>query len=202
MTTYLGKSCSFGLSFYFTIFYVTPSLSFTYFALRGLCSSLNNYLSKRFFSTYNRLGCAICILVYGFMSLCSIYHLYIFTILFVDGFFFVSRIVMFIFTAFVAYPRETYGYFMLIVLSTYFILEGLFRFGIIYHQILKYAVKFSKQDLEDNEYKTHFSEFIHTNETVVVGSSKELFEYLVDHIRPRRVMFFTHPSNLYSLLLF
>ena len=64
---------------------------------------------------------------------------------------------------------------------------SLFRFEVIYHHILKYAVKFSKQDLEDDEYKTHFSEFSHTNGTVAVGISKELFEYLVDHIRPRRV---------------
>ena len=43
---------------------------------------------------------------------------------------------MFTFTAFVAYPRETYCYFMLLVFSAYFILEGLFPFGIIDHQIL------------------------------------------------------------------
>ena len=93
---YLFVSARMPLSFIFsvtevvclTILYATPLLSFTYFALRGLCIGLNNYLSKRFFSTYSRLGCAVCILVCGFMSLYFIYHLYMFINFFVDGFFF------------------------------------------------------------------------------------------------------------------
>ena len=172
---------------FLTIFYTIPLLNFTYYTLRGLCIGLNNYLSKRVFLNHNRLGSIICVFACGMLALCFIYHLYIFTILFVDGFFFLSRIIMFTFTASVAYPRETYGYFMLIVLSAYFILEGLFRFGSMYHQILNYAVKFSKRDLSDAEYKSHFREYRHASGALVYGISKRLFEYLVDHIRPRRV---------------
>ena len=172
---------------YLIIIYTIPLLSFTCYTLTGLCIGLNNYLSGKVFCNHGRFGPLISLIACGLLALCFICHVYIFTILFVDGFFFFSRIIMFTFTAFVAYPRETYGYLMLVVLSAYFILEGMFRFGIIYRQILKYAVKFSKQDLSKEEYKYHFRENINANGALVYGISNRLFEYLVDHIRPRRV---------------
>ena len=47
---------------------------------------------------------------------------------------------MFTFTVLVAYPNETYGYFMLFLVSAYVGLEGFFRFGDIYKLILKTAI--------------------------------------------------------------
>ena len=56
------------------------------------------------------------------------------------------------YTAVVAYPREIYGYFMLILISAYFALEGCFHFGDIYHLILKFAIKRCKKDLSLQKY--------------------------------------------------
>lgn len=91
---------------------------------------------------------------------------------------------MFTYTAVVACPRETYGYFMLIFISAYFLLERFYRFGDINHFILKVVIKVCKNNESLQEYIYYYKE---RDEEKVYGLSREMFEYLEEQIRPRRI---------------
>ena len=169
------------------LYYASPMFSFLFCITVGLSLGIKKYVSVKIVPRFSRLGLILrypaCVIVF----LMQIYHLYIFTVLFIGSCFFLSRILLFTYTAVVAYPRETYGYFMLIFLSAYFGLKGFFQFGNIYKLILRLTIKLCKQDGILREYVIRNQE-PDGNETC--GIPKEMFEFLVDHIRPRRVHIF------------
>ena len=168
-----------------TVFlYAVPLFSFIVCVLRGFTLGLNKYISEKFCTSCARIGAVLRFPIGMFVFGLVFYFTYIFTVLFFDGFFFLSRILMFTYTAVVAYPRETYGYFMLFLISAYYGLEGFFHFGDIYKSILKICVKLCKQDVALQGYLYHYKE---DNDADVYGISKDMFEYLVEQIRPRRV---------------
>ena len=162
-------------------FYTVPFFSFIFYVLKGFCFGLNNYLEGKCCGLHNKIGLVLRTLACGVMTLLFIFHLYIFTLLFMHSFIFLARILMFTFTALVAYPSETYGYFMLFLVSAYFGLEGFFRFGDIYKLILKTTIKLCR--FEDS-LKTNVHIYLDSNSVEIVGLSRELFEYLVERIRP------------------
>ena len=169
------------------LYYCFPMFSFLFCITVGFSLGINKYISVKIVPRFSRLGLIlrypICLIVF----LMLIYYLYIFTVLFIDSFFFVSRILLFTYTAVVAYPRETYGYFMLILLSAYFGFKGFFRFGNIYKLMLKLTIKLCKQDEVLRDFVVR-NQTLDGNETY--GIPKEMFEFLVEHIRPRRVRIF------------
>ena len=166
------------------VYYLIPMASFMCCVIRGFRIGLRRYVQEECCITFSRirlvlrLPCCLIIVILLF------YYMYVFTVLFFDSFFFLSRILMFTYTAVVAYPRETYGYFMLILVSAYFALEGFFHFGDIYNLMLKFAIKRCKESESLQQYLHRHKD---SNEEIIYGISRELFEYLVEQIRPRRV---------------
>ena len=178
-------------------FYVIPLFSFISYILKGFGIGLNNYLVAKCCGINPRAGMVCRMVACGVMIACFVFHLYIFTLLFMHSFIFLARILMFTFTALVAYPSDTYGYFMLFLLSVYFGLEGVFRFGDIYKLILKAAVKLIS--LEDSLTNSRHT-YLDPNNVQVEGISRELFEYLVEKICPRRVQILHTLIKLVSMI--
>lgn len=179
------------------IYYACPMLSFLISIIKGFQFGLNKYISEKVSVRSSVLGNALRVPLCAIVILFTIYYLYIFTVLFLDGFFFVSRILLFTYTAVVAYPRESYGYFMLILLSAYFGLRGFVKFGDIYKLILKLAIKICRQDESLREYLI-CNQDIDNNQ--IYGISRVIFEYLVENIRPRRVQVFSTIIQLASMI--
>ena len=127
-------------------FYAVPLFSFFVCVIRGLTLGLSKYVSGKCCTNHFRVVNILRFLLGGFVLLSLVYYLYIFSVLFFDGFLFLSRILMFTYTAVVAYPRETYGYFMLVLISAYYGLKGFIHFGDIYKHILKISIKLCKHD--------------------------------------------------------
>ena len=169
------------------LYYSFPVFSFLFCITVGWSLGINKYASVKIVPRCSRLKLVlrypICLIVF----VMTIYYWYIFTVLFIDSFFFVSRILLFTYTAVVAYPKETYGYFMLILLSAYFGFKGFFQFGNIYRLMLKLTIKLCKQDEVLRDFVVR-NQTLDGNETY--GIPKEMFEFLVEHIRPRRVHIF------------
>ena len=166
------------------LYFICPMFSFLFCVTIGASLGLSKYVSVKIVPRLPRLGSFLrypaCLVVVLMFML----YWYIFTIIFIDSFFFVSRTILFTYTAVVAYPRETYGYFMLVFLSIYFGFKGFFQFGHIYKMILKQTIKLCKKDEILKNVVEHHQE-PDGNETF--GVPRELFEYLVERIRPRRV---------------
>lgn len=174
-------------------YYSIPILSFLCSVVKGYCRGLQTYLSRKVGNRSLRflIRIPLCVLVLLF----QIYYLYIFTILFLQSFWFISRLLVFTYTAIVTYPRETYGYLLLIVTIVSFSVKRFFSFGNIYKLILEITIK---QCTEKESLKKHL---IPKESDDTVGISRELFEYLVENIRPRRVHIF-HTLLQLSLMIF
>ena len=166
------------------LYFSCPMFSMFFCVTKGFSLGIFKYVSVKIVPRYPRLGFILrypaCLVVF----LMFIFHLYIFTILFIDSFFFIARILLFTYTAVVAYPRETCGYFMLVLLSAYLGFKGFFQFGNIYKLILKLTIKLCKKDEVLKDVVVRHQE-LDGNETF--GIPREMFEFLVEHIRPRRV---------------
>ena len=137
-------------------YYSFPVFGFFVCGAKGFCSGLSKYLSKHISKQWPRfvfvLRIPLCVVVLLF----QIYYLYTFTILFLDGFDFLSRILMFTYTAVVAYPRETYYYSMLIITSCPPFLPSIASSRLerseIYKRILKLAIKQCENEDSLKEY--------------------------------------------------
>ena len=180
-------------------YYSIPVFGFFVCVVKGFCSGLSKYLSEHTSTRWSRfvfvLRIPLCVVVLLF----QIYYLYIFTILFLDSFNFLSRILMFTYTAVVAYPRETYGYFMLIITSISFAFDRLYTFAKVYKRILKLAIKQCKNEDSLKEYIVS-KKGRHNN--VCYGIPKYLFEYLINSVRPRRVQLLHTTLQLVSIIFF
>ena len=174
-------------------YYSVPILSFLCSVVTGYCRALQIYLSRKVSNRSLRflIRIPLCVVVLLF----QIYYLYIFTILFLQSFWFISRLLVFTYTAIVAYPRETYGYLLLIVTTVSFSVKRFFSFGNIYKLILEIAIKQCKEKESLQKY------LIPKEGDDTVGISRELFENLVENIRPRRVHIF-HTLLQLSLMIF
>ena len=180
------------------LYYSSQMFSFFFCITVGFSFGINKYISVKIVPRFSRLGLILrypaCLIVF----LMSIYYLYIFTVLFIDSFFFVSRILLFTYTAVVAYPRETYGYFMLIFLTAYFGFRGFLQFGNVYKGILKLTTTLCNKD-------EVLREFVVRNQQIdgngIYGIPREMFEFLVNHIIPRRVHIF-HTVIRFVIIVF
>ena len=179
------------------VYYSFPMISFPILAVKGFTLGLNKYITRNVCSQCPVVGRVIRIPVCGMQILCQIYYLYIFTVLFIDSFVFLARIWMFTYTAVVAYPRETYGYFMLFLISVYFTADCFYKFGNIYKKILKIAIKLCKKDANLRE---HLAKIQDLDNNVTYGIPKEMFEYLVENVRPRRVQVLRTCIRLVSMI--
>ena len=179
-------------------YYSSPMFCFFFCITFGFSLGINKYIPVKIVPRFSRLGLILrypaCLIVF----LMLIYYLYIFTVLFIDSFFFVSRILLFTYTAIVAYLRETNSYFMLIFLTAYFGFRGFLQVGNFYKGMLKLTIKLCKQDEVLREFVVR-NQQIDGNE--IYGIPKEMFEFLVDHIRPRRVHIF-HTAMHFVIIVF
>ena len=180
------------------LYYPSPMFSFLFCITVGFSLGINKYVSVKIVPRFSRLGLVLRYPISLVVFLMLIYYLYIFTVLFIDSFFFVSRILLFTYTAVVAYPRETYGYFMLILLSAYFGFKGFFQFGNTYKLMLKLTIKLCKKDIVLGEFVVRK---VKLDGTETYGVPKQMFEFLVDHIRPRRVQIF-HTTLRFVTMVF
>ena len=196
--------CCFPIYFLFSLieiavsfcYYSVPMLSFLLCVTKGFSLGLNSYVTDNVSTHCSRIGCIIRFLLCAIGLSFQVYYLYIFTILFLDSFNFVSRILIFTYTAIIAYPRETYGYFMLILTTAAFGISQFSSFGDIYKLILKIAIKQCKKD---ETLGKHLDRQNDLYEDEVCGVSRDLFEYLIAHIRPRRVQMFHNVLRLATM---
>ena len=175
------------------LYFVCPLFSFLFCVTVGFTLGISKYVSVKIVPRHPRLGLFVRYPACLAVCLMFMFYWYIFTIIFIDSFFFVSRTILFTYTAIVAYPHETYGYFMLVFLSVYFGFKGFFQFGHIYKMILNQTIKLCKKDEILKNVVEHRQE---ADGNEIYGVPRELFEYLVERIRPRRV------NVLYTVIRF
>ncbi|XP_053392541.1 uncharacterized protein LOC128555111 [Mercenaria mercenaria] len=111
---------------------------------------------------------------------------YMYCVLFFDGFWFLSKIVMFTYSGIIAYPKLSYGYLVLVFMALYYLTESFNAFGDSYRELLKLSVeaceKFQQKHIDDSETGLEEIKDIRTK----YGIKRDLFYKIVDRHLPRR----------------
>ena len=165
------------------LYYSIPMISFFVCIVRAFHRGLENYISENF----PRIGYIFRVPLSLLVLLFQGYYLFMFTKMFLQSFNFISRVLLLTYTAVVAYPKETYGYFMLIITSVSLGIQRFLSFGNIYRLILKITVKLCKTD---ESLRQHLGCKKDKSGDDIYGISRKLFEDLIENIRPRRVQLF------------
>ena len=111
---------------------------------------------------------------------------YTYSITFFDGFWFLSRIVMFTYSGIVAYPHLSYGYLVLTFMTLFYVTESINAFGESYKDLLKVSLesceKFQHKHIDDVEFDPEDIQSIRTK----YGIKTDLFYVIVKKNLPRR----------------
>lgn len=116
-----------------------------------------------------------------------VFNLYILTVVFVDSLLFITRIMIFTFTGFIAYPGSTYAYFVFAMTIVIYITESIHKIRLTYSKLFKYTIK----SCVVVKNKNKFPEVgIAKEEDDYYMISRELFTYVVSRHKPVRVEIF------------
>jgi hypothetical protein len=94
---------------------------------------------RSYFERFGKLGKItqhICTLI---TILFIIFDMYILTVVFIDSCHFITRMLIFTFTGFIAYPSTTYGYFVFIITVFMYITESVHHIRSTYSKLFKYV---------------------------------------------------------------
>ena len=94
---------------------------------------------RSYFERFGKLGKItqhICTLI---TILFIVFDMYILTVVFVDSCHFITRMLIFTFTGFIAYPSTTYGYFVFIITVFMYITESVHHIRSTYSKLFKYV---------------------------------------------------------------
>jgi len=129
------------------------------------------------------------------MSILVAFDIYIFSLIFIDSFVFLSGICTYVFTGLIAYPDVTYGYFVFTITVIIYVTESIQHINVVYSRLFEKA----KVACERYQRKRLFPgvPLIRINESVSVMSAA-LFRYVVRYKRPVRIEIL---FSLFKLLL-
>ena len=178
-------------------YYACPMVSFIFCSHRGFIIGVNKYISDKCYARSSLVRLVLRVFVSVIVFLFLSYYFYIFVVLFFENFFFLSRILMYSYTAVVAYPRETYGFIMLITITIYFALKGFIHFGDIYRAMLKITVNLCKNEQTFHKQLHSYKEW---DGVEICGIPRDLFEHLIENIFPRRIQALHTVIKLVSLV--
>ncbi|XP_060592786.1 uncharacterized protein LOC132747423 [Ruditapes philippinarum] len=111
---------------------------------------------------------------------------YMYCLLFFDGMWFLSKILMFTYSGIIAYPRISYGYLILVFMAIYYLTESLNTFGENYRQLFKLCIevceRYQSRHHDDSDVDSNVCYDIRNK----YGIKRELFYMVVDTHLPRR----------------
>lgn len=142
---------------------------------------------RSYFGRFGKLGKIthhICTLI---TILFIVFDMYILTVVFVDSCHFITRMLIFTFTGFIAYPSATYGYFVFIITVLMYITESVHHIRSTYSKLFKYV----SRNCDTIRRKNIFPD-VHVSKTVddVLMISRDLFIYVVSRHKPIRIEIF------------
>lgn len=116
-----------------------------------------------------------------------VFNMYILSIVFVDSCHFITRMLIFTFTGFIAFPSSTYGYFVFIITILMYITESVHHIRSTYSKLFKYVSRNC-----DTIRRTNMFPDVHVSkmEDDVPMISRDLFIYVVSRHKPIRIEIF------------
>lgn len=116
-----------------------------------------------------------------------VFNIYILTVVFVDSFHFITRVIMFTFTGLIAYPGTTYGYFVFAITILMYVMEAIQHIRTGYSKLFNLVRKCCMKIHNNNSFP-NISLIKQCNGFNVI--SRELFFFVVSRHRPIRVEIF------------
>lgn len=143
----------------------------------------------------DRMSYLVSIISIILMSIIVAFDIYIFSLIFIDSFVFLSRICTYVFTGLIAYPDVTYGYFVFTITVIIYVTESIQHIDVVYSRLFEKA----KVACERYQQKRMFPAvpLITMKESVSVMSAA-LFRYVVRYKRPVRIEILV---SLFKLML-
>jgi hypothetical protein len=132
----------------------------------------------------DRMSYLVSIIFIILMTIIVAFDIYIFSLIFIDSFVFLSRICTYVFTGLIAYPDVTYGYFVFTITVIIYVTESIQHIDVVYSRLFENA----KVACEKYQRKRLFPAvpLIRMNESVSFLSAA-LFRYVVHYKRPVRI---------------
>lgn len=142
---------------------------------------------RSYFGRFGKLGKItqhICTLI---TILLIVFNMYILTVVFVDSCHFITRMMIFTFTGFIAFPGATYGYFVFIITVLMYITESVHHIRSTYSKLFKYVSRNCGTIRRKNTFPdVHVSKMV--DDVPVI--SRDLFIYVVSRHKPVRIEIF------------
>ena len=107
---------------------------------------------------------------------------YIFCTIFFQNIWFLTNVVMFTYSGVIAYPKISYGYLILFLMSVYYIADIFNKFGKRYQDLLNVSIKACRKVAK--QLDTERCDDI----LCYKGISRHLWEVIIERHRPRRVL--------------
>ena len=163
------------------LYYLFPVISCFFIILNSTCIHYNNYFKHKAFILK-------CIQYVFFIPMLILFSAswYTYSIIFLDGFWFLSRIVMLTYGGIVAYPHFSYGYLVLAFMTLFYVTESINAFSESYRDLLKVSLdsceKFQRKYIDDDGIDKEELKSIKTK----YGMKTDIFYWIIDKNLPKR----------------
>lgn len=156
------------------VYFVLPVFSFFFVIISGFWKTLTNYWSSG-------IGRAI---IFPILAFIMFYNIYIFSVIFLESFIYMSRIFIFTMTGFIAFPNKSYVYLVLTLTITMYIAETIHSVRSVY---MDYFVRIFSicKDISDKCQFPKVHLFSKYGDSSVI--SREVFYYVINRLRPIRI---------------
>lgn len=121
------------------LMYSLPIIGFFLILIRAYYNSIKQLMHRKGINIIV-VYCAVTV-----MTICVAFDIYIFSLLFIDSFIFLSRVCTYTFTGLIAYPDITYGYFVFAITVTIYITESLQHIHVVYSNIFRKVQNISER---------------------------------------------------------
>lgn len=160
------------------LYFGCPVLFFFVTCIRAYCGSVLTIYSQRF-PVFKIFKLVLTVIVFAFLLVL----LYLFSIIFVDSFIFISQVLTYTYTGLFANPDFSYGYIILAITVAMYIFESINSIHSTYDDLFidvkNVCIKLEEEKKYPEMQLTYsFDEFI--------GISRKLFYYVIQTTRPFR----------------
>lgn len=169
-------------SFLTVMYYGFPIFLFFQVTVCAYCNGI-----KTKFGSLGTFGKIIQYILTTVVVAMLVFNIYILTVVFIDSFHFITRIIIFTFTGLIAYPSTTYGYFVFAITVMMYVAESIQQIRTGYSKLFTYVRKCCLKVCNRNAFP---NVPIILNKNGFNMISRELFYFVVSRHRPIRVEIF------------